>query len=218
MQWDKENEFKVETQGDDKEVTLGPTVLTAIGLGLLVLCCICFLAGYAMGHRAEALKSSSTTASSSGHSIAELLARNQAMHPASGSTTRAARTEPDEIAGSLSPAAAAQEPAHPRADTAPDSEAPSQKPPNLQPAVHTALPQYTSQAGSWVVQVAAVENSADADVLVSALHQHGYSVSARRGAGDNLIHVQVGPYASRSDADSMRQKLLNDGYNANIEP
>lgn len=220
MQWDKENEFKVETQGDDKEVTLGPTVLTAIGLGLLVLCCICFLAGYAMGHRAETSKSSSKTASSSGYSAAELLVQNQATHPVPGSHAPGTRTDPGEITGSLSPAAAAQEPAPPTpADEAPDSEPPAQKPSNTAPAVHTAIPQYnTSQTGSWVVQVAAVENSEDADVLVSALRQRGYSVSERHGAGDNLIHVQVGPFTSRSDADAMRQKLANDGYNANIEP
>ena len=57
----------------------------------------------------------------------------------------------------------------------------------------------------------------DADVLVSALRQRGYSVTAHHGVGDNLIHVQVGPFSSRSDADSMRQKLSNDGYNANIQ-
>jgi cell division septation protein DedD len=84
--------------------------------------------------------------------------------------------------------------------------------------VHAALPQYTAQqSGAWVVQVAAVENTQDADVLVSALRRRGYSVSARHNAGDNLIHVQVGPFTSRSDADSMRQRLLNDGYNANTE-
>src|ERR1700679_997508 len=132
MQWDKENEFKVETQGDDKEVTLGPTVLTALGLGLLVLCCICFLAGYVIGHRAETPKSTSTTASSSRHSIAELLAQDQATHPASNSTTRAAHTQPDETAGSLSPAAAAQEPAPPPAEAIPDSQPPAQKPDSTQ--------------------------------------------------------------------------------------
>jgi DedD protein len=219
MQWEKELEFKVENQGDDKEITLGPMILTALGLGVLVICCICFLIGYKVGHRAETPKSSSTTESASGYSAAELLARVSGPRPASGSTSRAAHAAPDEITGGLTPVAAAQEPAPPPpADAAPDSEPPSQKPPNAQPAVHTALPQYTSQAGSWIVQVAAVENSADADVLIGALRQRGYSVSERHGADDNLIHVQVGPFTTRSDADSMRQKLANDGYNANIEP
>jgi cell division septation protein DedD len=84
--------------------------------------------------------------------------------------------------------------------------------------VRAALTQPVAQTPtSWVVQVAAVENTDDANVLVSALRQRGYSVTAHHSAGDNLIHVRVGPFASRSEADSMRQKLLNDGYNANVE-
>ena len=55
-------------------------------------------------------------------------------------------------------------------------------------------------------------------VLLSALRKRGYAVSARRDPGDNLIHVQVGPFSSHADAASMRQRLLNDGYNAIIEP
>jgi cell division septation protein DedD len=69
-----------------------------------------------------------------------------------------------------------------------------------------------------MVQIAAVSHEEDADVLVSALRKHGYVVSARRDPGDNLLHVQVGPFATHSDAASMRQRLLNDGYNAIIEP
>jgi len=29
--------------------------------------------------------------------------------------------------------------------------------------------------------------------------------------------VQTGPFANRNDANAMRQKLLNDGYNAIVE-
>lgn len=218
MQWNKELEFKVEDQGDDKELTLGPMILTALGLGVLVLCCICFLIGYKVGHRADTPKSSTTTASTSGYSAAELLAQAPATRPASGSFTRAAHSAPDETAGGLTPAAAAQEPApEPRADELPNTEPPISKVATTPSVVRSALTQTTTQTGSWVVHVAAVENPADADVLVSALRQRGYSVSERHAAGDNLIHVQVGPFTSRSDADSMRQKLTNDGYNANVE-
>ena len=217
MQWEKELEFKVEDQGDDKEVTLGPLLLTALGIGLLVLCSICFLVGYTVGHRAQASNPSGLKASSSGPSAAELLASAPSTRPSSGSPAPG-RTEAVETVGSLTPVAAAQEPA----PTQPANEPPDTQPSASQYAapstVRAALTQSTAQAGSWVVQVAAVEDSADADVLVNALRQRGYSVSARHGTGDNLIHVQVGPFASRSDADSMRQKLFNDGYNANIEP
>jgi cell division septation protein DedD len=69
-----------------------------------------------------------------------------------------------------------------------------------------------------VVQIAAVANSEDADVLVNALRKRGYAVTARRDPTDNLIHVRIGPFGTRNIADQWRQKLLNDGYNAIVQP
>jgi cell division septation protein DedD len=68
-----------------------------------------------------------------------------------------------------------------------------------------------------MVQIAAVSHPEDADVLVGALRKRGYAVTARRDLADSLIHVQIGPFTSRSDANEIRQKLLNDGYNAIIQ-
>jgi len=69
-----------------------------------------------------------------------------------------------------------------------------------------------------MVQIAAVSHEEDADVLMTALHQRGYAVSRRRDPVDNLIHVQVGPFATQNEAIGMRQRLLNDGYNAVVQP
>jgi cell division septation protein DedD len=68
-----------------------------------------------------------------------------------------------------------------------------------------------------MVQIAAVSHAEDAGVLVDALRKRGYAVTARRDVGDNLIHVQTGPFVSRNDANVMRQKLQNDGYNAIVQ-
>jgi len=68
-----------------------------------------------------------------------------------------------------------------------------------------------------MVQIAAVAHPEDADVLTSALRRRGYAVVQRRVAGDNLIHVQVGPFVNRSDANAMAQRLLGDGYNAAVQ-
>jgi cell division septation protein DedD len=65
-----------------------------------------------------------------------------------------------------------------------------------------------------MVQIAAVSHSQDADVLVSALDKLGYNASVRSGAADQLLHVQIGPFTTRDEANAMRTKLLNDGYNA----
>jgi cell division septation protein DedD len=84
--------------------------------------------------------------------------------------------------------------------------------------VHPALGATAgSQVKGWMVQIAAVSHSEDAQVLVDALRKRGYEVTARREVSDNLIHVQTGPFVNRNDANAMRQKLLNDGYNAVVE-
>ena len=69
-----------------------------------------------------------------------------------------------------------------------------------------------------MVQVAAVSHQEDADVLVGALRRRGYTVTAQREPSDGLIHVRVGPFATREEANRMCTRLLNDGYNAMILP
>jgi cell division septation protein DedD len=69
-----------------------------------------------------------------------------------------------------------------------------------------------------MVQVAAVSNQEDADVLTGALRKRGYPVSERRDAGDGMVHVRIGPFTTRDDANKWRLKLLNDGYNAIVQP
>lgn len=65
-----------------------------------------------------------------------------------------------------------------------------------------------------MVQIAAISRPEDADVLISALQKRGFNASARRDTSDNLLHIQVGPFATRQQAMDMRSRLLNDGYNA----
>jgi DedD protein len=69
-----------------------------------------------------------------------------------------------------------------------------------------------------MVQIAAVTNPEDAQVLVNALRKRGYAVIARREATDSLIHVRIGPFSSRDEANKWSQKLLGDGYNAIVQP
>jgi DedD protein len=65
-----------------------------------------------------------------------------------------------------------------------------------------------------MVQVAAVSRQEDANVLVAALRKLGYSAVVRNDPKDNLLHIQIGPFATRDEARAMRAKLLADGYNA----
>jgi len=125
---------------------------------------------------------------------------------------------------------AAQQAANPYLNSsAPQHVFHSEAPPATSAAhVQAALPQRTQAAsaygsvpatssGSFVVQIAAVGNPADGDLLIAELRKHGYSVSARHEA-DSLIHIRIGPYSNRDEANRWRQKLLNDGYNAMVQP
>jgi DedD protein len=78
------------------------------------------------------------------------------------------------------------------------------------------MPQ-TSASGTFVVQVAAVSHQEDADLLVNALHSRGYTVAAHTEAGDRLVHIQVGPFSTKKDAEAMKARLTSDGYNAYIK-
>ena len=69
-----------------------------------------------------------------------------------------------------------------------------------------------------MVQIAAVSHPEDASVLVNALRKRGYTVTAQRKPEDGLIHVWIGPFSSRDEANRWTQKLLDDGYNAIVQP
>ena len=72
--------------------------------------------------------------------------------------------------------------------------------------------------GKFWVQIAAVSHVEDAEVLTNALRRRGYTVTPRREPADNLIHVRIGPFVTQAEASNWRMKLLNDGYNAIIQP
>lgn len=81
------------------------------------------------------------------------------------------------------------------------------------PAPPAALPAVSS-TGTAMVQIAAVSHQEDADLLLADLKKRGYPVFVRQEPQDHLLHIQVGPFATRKDAEAMRQHLLTDGYNA----
>lgn len=218
---DLDDEQEAETPRKDVELTLGPAVLFAIVCGLVLLCGLCFGIGYTSGRRSGA-RAASAKEAASGQTLAAQQAAAAAHKPGAGGTP---------------PTVQAASSATHDSSSSPASAAPNQATQPNAPAVHPAIgsqasPTYASPAagaatqvqpaippGSGVmVQVAAVSHVEDANVLMGALKKRGYEVTARRETDDNLIHVQVGPFASRADADAMSQRLLNDGYNAVVLP
>jgi cell division protein FtsN len=188
----------------DRELTVSATTLLAIFFGLVLLCGLFFGLGYAFGRRTPADPVAAAQAPVAASSFATQ-SKPSAAAQSVGTLPTPAEPPPQPAGSSLSPDAA------PPDDTAPSQpEAPASSAKQT-PADSDAS---TPAAPGTMVQIAAVSNPADADVLVRALLQHGYSASARRFPPDPLIHVQIGPFGNRADAVAMKQKLLNDGYNA----
>jgi DedD protein len=73
----------------------------------------------------------------------------------------------------------------------------------------TAVP---DSGSGYYVQVAAVSKQEDAEALVDALKRKQYPALST-STGDKLFHIQVGPFGDVKDAESVRAKLVSDGYN-----
>jgi cell division septation protein DedD len=134
-------------------------------------------------------------------------------NPATPQQSSAPAGQSDSLAGAPTGAAAAAQVRAALADNAPEATL-AVAAPNVDLVVRPALP----AALPLMVQIAAVAHAEDADMLVGALRKRGYTVTALREPADNLIHVRIGPFYSRDEANRWREKLLDDGYNAIIQP
>ena len=209
---------------NDTELTLGLGTVLGLGVGLVVLCGICFGLGYAVGHRSSANQGTAAVFAGPGGASLPSVKGNK---PGAVGQAETSSPVPNAVDGNGSDSATAQAAGDAGGDGSEtrhgggSSDDGRVKPALQASAASSAMPLHvqpaTSQIQGWMVQIAAVSRSEDADVLVNALRKRGYTVSARRELGDNLIHVQTGPYASRNDANEIRQKLLNDGYNAIVQ-
>ena len=209
---------------NDTELTLGGGALLVLAGGLVTVCAVCFGFGYAVGHRnsseqiaatvtPEPVSKTATVAAGSGvkPGAAEVARPPQASIADGGANGVGKGTDPSAEA----PAAASPGSNQPQVKPALDAQGRPARAP--QPPGTLKIQPATTQAQGWMVQIAAISRTEDAEVLVNALRKRGYEVTARRDVGDNLIHVQTGPFVNRNDANAIRQKLLNDGYNAIVQ-
>lgn len=229
-----EEEFEEERPRRDKEITLGPAMLLAILCGLLLLCGLCFGVGYTAGRSSVPRGAVTITQSASGQTMT-LQAGSALQKPQAKGILPATSPQQTVVPVPQSTSSDGTASGNPLTSYAPTSGSPgassneSQVRPALagQPggsaangaggAAGQVQPAFAQGAGI-MVQIAAVSHVEDANVLMSALRKRGYAVVARREAADSLIHVQIGPFSNRTDANAMGQRLLSDGYNAVVMP
>jgi DedD protein len=213
-----------EIEGKASEITLSTASLLGIFFGLVLICGVFFGFGYSTGRGTGSVARANTvvglTASSGidGDETAAAVPRPASLPVASPADTQVSeKMEP-------APAAAPAPPVKVKEDTEEEAPAKPALPVSNKPAPGRQSIAYlpptdapASTAGRPMVQIAAVARPEDAAVLVSALRQRGYGVVVRNEPQDKLLHVQVGPFADRTQATVMKQKLLSDGYNAIIK-
>lgn len=183
---------------EDTEITLGMGRMLGLFFSLIALCAIFFGMGYKMGR--------SGSAAAAGDQMA-VTQTNGGPRPSAVRTPPATSDEKP----SKDAAGTDEQPATPpqKSDS---SAASSTSAPAASPSsgpVETVF----STAANYFVQVAAVSKHEDADALVDALKRKQYVALATAGPADKLYHVQVGPFSDIKDAEAMRTRLMNDGYN-----
>jgi cell division septation protein DedD len=201
------DEFRPAAYRPDTEVTLGPMMLLGIFLGLMLLCGLCFGVGYSMGSRSA--HESPATGQQPGAGAA---AQAGGSHPKSSATSQKTH-DAHSVRNDLPPSGVNG--AKPGASTQNPNPASSSGGNSTQPRVSPALP---DTANAVMIQIATLSRQEDANILISALSKRGYTATARRNAADNKLHVRIGPFRNRNEANAMRRKLINDGYNAIVEP
>jgi DedD protein len=205
-----------DSRGQDREISLGTTTILGIFFALALLCAVFFGFGYSLGRRsAPPVNAAETTTTSTESSASKPAPGSPAVRPASASQITPAEDLPaTESADAAQPAPALTRVKAVAADFRPDT----RPEPAIKPAAKTATaPTATAIQGASIVQVAAVSHQEDADVLVNALKHRGYSVAIHKEPQDKLLHVQIGPFPTKKDADAMRQRLQTDGYNAIVK-
>jgi len=229
-----------ELSHSDAEVTLGMRSILGIFFGLVLVCGVFFGFGYSLGrgNTDKAVTSARTVSPSLGATPSSAVKTVvEDSDPSSADTAENHRYA--SVAGPGGPTRKPAEALNPHKPSAAASAVPqvlnaanstNVNTPNgavvtktsysVPAPVGTIPPPASPVLGSApaattiMVQIAAVSQREDADVLVSALKKLGYSASVRSEPEDKLLHVQIGPFATRDEAKIVRTKLLDDGYNA----
>jgi cell division septation protein DedD len=219
-----------------REITLSTASLLGIFFGLVLICGVFFGFGYSLGRGTEQGAQAASLGTGPGSSAAESddSAANQESAPPARDDVQApakaappvavepAKPDDAEDASDKSATAAPSKHVSQALVAATGSAAAIVPPARVAPPATVAVTPAPVAApapgtGKPMVQIAAVARQEDADVLVSALRQRGYGVVVRSEPQDKLLHVQVGPFADRTQATAIKQKLLSDGYNAIVK-
>ena len=203
----------------DREISLGTPTILGIFFGIALLCAAFFGFGYTMGHTSARNAQMATVASAPVYGNSTGGIKPAAGSPASRSIVPPASTErPTQTTQgeSAQTAVVSLSPAGPKDTIAPsDRIIAGDKP--VVPTMAQAPTVASQPTTSYMVQVAAVSSQDVADILLGSLQKKGYTVAVHHEPQDKLLHVQIGPYPDRKDAEAMQKRVLADGFNAIVK-
>ena len=200
----------------DREISLGTTTILGIFFALALICACFFGFGYSLGRRSTPPVLGPANVSSTSESNT---AKPAPGSPASQTASKQSAGIPQAAIVPVEPPNVATQDSQQTTDTTPVKAVVATDSPNVhaepsaKPAATVPVSTAAPSPGSPVVQVAAMSHQEDADVVAVDLKRRGYTVAIRREPQDKLFHVQIGPFSTRKEADTMRVRLQTDGYN-----
>src|SRR3984885_4449282 len=203
----------VMASSQDTEIPLGTAKLLGLVFGLVGICAVFFALGYTLGRKSDSGVAAATT-------LAPLRAAHGVKPGGSSATASTPMTfykavEQQNANPQLTSAAAvAATTDASRQQTASASSAGSSSSGESAQTSNPPDPMAPIPATGYFVQIAAVSKQDDADALVDALKTKLYpAFVASTSTTDKLFRVQLGPFGDIKEAETMRSRLISDGYN-----
>ena len=222
--------------GEETDITIGPGKLLGLFFMLVMICGVFFAIGYSLGKTSAREQSLNDKAPLSASLNAPVVGDASTPKPSAAVTTRA---EPDAkpAEGQENTPSAPDLTFFSAVKRTDQSKAATEKSAEQKPAATatksneaaamanpapTAVESTTAKsavapnaAGEFVVQVAAVTREEDAAALAGALRKKSYNVFVVNNPAlhDKFYRVQVGPFLTLQDAESMKTRLTGEGYN-----
>ena len=189
-------------QQQDTEITLGTGRMLALFFTFVLVCAVFFAIGFSLGRKTAMVGATNLMNASAGTPAA-------VVRPAAARGTSSTAPQSTDFSFYKSVGASSADASLAPRDAQAQPAASAAEPPKP-----TAVANLAAPAGDYFVQVAAVSRQEDADALVEALKKKQYpAFTVNNSSADKFYHVQVGPYGDLKDAESMRARLIADGYN-----
>jgi DedD protein len=201
------------SSSQDTEITLGTAKLLGLFFGLVIVCAVFFALGYTLGRKSDTgLAAANPTVPLQTASSRNKPAAPMTFYKAVEQKDANPQLTPASDAVSSSPVTTGQAPPSTGGSSTESSPASTQAQPSQ--TANPPDPMANLSTTGYFVQVAAVSKQDDAEALVDALKKKQYpAFVASSSSTDKLFRVQLGPFADIKDAEGMRSRLINDGYN-----